>query len=167
MSGPMSRSLLPALARSTSGRATAWPAIGWKFGGASGSSASLFTSACMLVIACSNGLGLSSRAPAYQRPCASRWISPDLTSKTRKPRSGWATHDVGLAVAEAPFGRGPAEPGDVLEEAVLGREGGPESIGHESLGIMALGHDSCCATPMTRIAITTSRTAMISTTASF
>ena len=44
----------------------------------------------MLVIACSNGLGRSSRVPAHQRPCASRWISPALTSMTRKPRSGWA-----------------------------------------------------------------------------
>ncbi len=140
MSGPMSRSLLPALARSTSGRATAWPAIGWKFGGASGSSASLFTSACMLVIACSNGLGLSSCAARVPAAVGVALDLARLDLEDEEAPIGMGDHDVGLAVAKAPFGRGPAEPGDVLEEAVLGRQGGPESIGDESLGSLALGH---------------------------
>ena len=53
---------------------------------------------------------------------------------------GMGEHDVGLAVAEASLGRGPAEPGDVLEDPVVGREGGPKPIDDELLGSLALGH---------------------------
>lgn len=58
-SGPRSRRRAPALARSTSGKATACPMIGFQLGGASGRLRSFSSSTCMFVRACSNGDGSS------------------------------------------------------------------------------------------------------------
>ncbi len=77
------------VSRSTSGNATPWPLIGLRPAGQPGSSWSLRDER----VRCSatpawNGLRLSGCGPAHHVPLPSRRTSPDLTSRTRIPRSG-------------------------------------------------------------------------------
>ena len=73
---------------STSGNATAWPAIGFRPAVQPGNSESLRMSECRLSAACSKGLRGSDRPPTHHVPRPSRRTSPDFTSSTRIPRSG-------------------------------------------------------------------------------
>ena len=128
----------PALARSTSGNATAWPAIGSKPAASPGSSAAWrrASDGCRPPARTGSGESRGAGPPAPVR------VAPDLARldlDDEEAAIGMGDHEVGLALAPTAVAVDRADPGDVLEDPVVGRQRGTKAIGDTALGGFPLG----------------------------
>ena len=94
----------------------------------------------MLSSAWTNGERDSWRPPIHQRPAASLRRLAVLDLEDEKAKVGVSDDEVGLAVVGRATRFRRTHPLDVRVEVVLGREGGPQPVVDEALGVAAATH---------------------------